>query len=166
MRDVRITLIYEGTNGVQALDLVGRKLAASGGRAVMSFFAEIDAFLADHDEDETLKVFVEGLQTAKAQLQEATMWLMSNGLQNPDNAGAASSDYLHLFGLTGTAYMWALIAKAAAAKIAEGSSDPFYADKLVTGRFFVERVLPDTGSHLAKLKTGSATMMALAADRF
>ena len=166
MRDVRITLIYEGTNGVQALDLVGRKLAASGGRAVMSFFAEIDAFIADHDEDETLKVFVEGLQTAKAQLQEATMWLMSNGLQNPDNAGAASSDYLHLFGLTGTAYMWALIAKAAAAKITEGSSDPFYADKLVTGRFFVERVLPDTGSHLAKLKTGSATMMALAADRF
>ena len=166
MRDVRITLIYEGTNGVQALDLVGRKLAANGGRAVMSFFAEIDAFVAAHEADTGLKVYVDGLRDAKVLLQEATMWLMSNGLQNPDNAGAASSDYLHLFGLTGTAYMWALMAKAAATKIAEGSTDPLYADKLVTGRFFVERVLPDAAAHLAKLKTGSATMMALAEDRF
>jgi hypothetical protein len=166
MRDVRITLIYEGTNGVQALDLVGRKLAANGGRAVMSFFAEIDAFVAAHEEDQTLKTIVEGLQTAKAQLQEATLWLMANGWQNPDNAGAASSDYLHLFGLTGTAYMWALMAKAAAAEIAQGNEDPFYADKLITGQFFVERLLPDAGSHLTKLKTGSATMMALAAERF
>jgi alkylation response protein AidB-like acyl-CoA dehydrogenase len=166
MRDVRITLIYEGTNGVQALDLVGRKLAASGGRAVMSFFAEIDAFVAAHEADADLTVYIDGLRDAKVLLQDATLWLMSNGLQNPDNAGAASSDYLHLFGLTGTAYMWALMAKAAASKIAEGSTDPLYGDKLVTGRFFVERILPDAAAHLAKLKTGSATMMALAADRF
>ncbi|OYU68811.1 MAG: acyl-CoA dehydrogenase [Alphaproteobacteria bacterium PA2] len=166
MRDVRISLIYEGTNGVQALDLVGRKLAADGGRAVMSFFAEIDAYVAEHGEDPTLKPFVEGLAAAKVQLQDGTMWLMQNGLANPDNAGAASTDYMHLFGLTALAYMWARIAQAAQAKIAAGDTDPFYANKLVIGRYFLERVLPDTGSHLAKLKTGSELMMALPADAF
>jgi len=166
LRDVRITLIYEGTNGIQALDLVGRKLAANGGRAVMSFFTEVDGFLAENEANTDLKVYLDGLRDAKALLQDATLWLMQNGLQNPDNAGAASSDYLHLFGLTGTAYMWALMAKAALAKIAEGSTDPLYADKLITGRFFVERLLPDAPAHLAKLKTGSETMMALSADSF
>jgi len=166
MRDVRISLIYEGTNGVQALDLVGRKLAADGGRAVMSFFAEIDAYVAEHGEDPTLKPFVEGLAAAKVQLQDGTMWLMQNGLANPDNAGAASTDYMHLFGLTALAYMWAKIAQAAQAKIAAGDADPFYANKLVIGRYFLERVLPDTGSHLAKLKTGSELMMALPAEAF
>jgi hypothetical protein len=166
MRDVRISLIYEGTNGVQALDLVGRKLAADGGRAVMSFFAEIDGYVAEHGEDPTLKPFVEGLAAAKVQLQDGTMWLMQNGLANPDNAGAASTDYMHLFGLTALAYMWARIAQAAQAKIAAGDTDPFYANKLVIGRYFLERVLPDTGSHLAKLKTGSELMMALPAEAF
>jgi hypothetical protein len=166
MRDVRISLIYEGTNGVQALDLVGRKLAADGGRAVMSFFAEIDAFVAAHGEDLTLKPFVEGLDAAKAQLQDGTMWLMQNGLANPDNAGAASTDYMHLFGLTALAYMWAKIALVAQTKIAAGDSDPFYANKLVIGRYYLQRILPDTGSHLAKLKSGSELMMALPADAF
>jgi hypothetical protein len=166
LRDVRITLIYEGTNGIQALDLVGRKLAANGGRAVMTFFAEIDGFIAEHEADQALKVYIDGLRDAKALLQDATMWLMQNGLQNPDNAGAASSDYLHLFGLTGTAYMWALMAKAALGKIAEGATDPLYSDKLITGQFFVERLLPDAPAHLAKLKTGSATMMAMRAEAF
>ena len=166
LRDVRITLIYEGTNGIQALDLVGRKLAANGGRAVMTFFAEIDGFIAEHEADQALKVYIDGLKDTKALLQDATMWLMQNGLQNPDNAGAASSDYLHLFGQTGTAYMWALMAKAALVKISEGHTDPLYADKLITGRFFVERLLPDAPAHLAKLKTGSATMMALSAESF
>jgi alkylation response protein AidB-like acyl-CoA dehydrogenase len=166
MRDVRISLIYEGTNGVQALDLVGRKLAADGGWAVMTFFAEIDAYVAEHGEDPTLKPFVEGLAAAKVQLQDGTMWLMQNGLANPDNAGAASTDYMHLFGLTALAYMWARIAQAAQAKIAAGDTDPFYANKLVIGRYFLERVLPDTGSHLAKLKAGSELMMALPAEAF
>ena len=125
MRDVRIALIYEGTNGVQALDLVGRKLAADGGRAVMSFFAEIDAFVEANSGDETLKPFTEGLAKAKTELQDATMWLMQNGLMNPDNAGAASTDYMHLFGLTALAYMWAQIAKTAQAKVAAGETDPF-----------------------------------------
>jgi alkylation response protein AidB-like acyl-CoA dehydrogenase len=166
LRDCRIALIYEGTNGVQALDLVGRKLAANGGRAVMSFFAEIDAFVEANAADPELKPFLEGLAGAKAQLQDATMWLMQNGLANPDNAGAASTDYMHLFGITGLAYMWALMAKVSLAKIAGGDSDPFYSSKVAVGRYFLERVLPETGAHLAKLKTGSATMMALPAEAF
>jgi len=166
LRDCRIALIYEGTNGVQALDLVGRKLAANGGRAVMSFFAEVDAFVEANGADPELKPFLEGLAGAKAQLQDATMWLMQNGLANPDNAGAASTDYMHLFGITGLAYMWALMAKVSLAKIAGGDSDPFYSSKVAVGRYFLERVLPETGAHLAKLKTGSATMMALPAEAF
>ncbi|MEW6597375.1 MAG: acyl-CoA dehydrogenase C-terminal domain-containing protein [Pseudomonadota bacterium] len=166
LRDSRITLIYEGTNGVQALDLVGRKLAASGGRAVMSFFAEVDAYIAENEGFETLAPFIAGLQSAKAKLQEATMWLMQNGLANPDNAGAASTDYLHLFGLTALAYSWAMMAKAADARIKAGETDPFFANKLVTGRYFVERVLPEATAHLAKLKTGAATLMALDAEAF
>lgn len=166
LRDSRISLIYEGANGVQALDLVGRKLAANGGRAVMSFFAELDAYAAAHAGDEALKPFVEGLTRAKGELQEATMWLMQNGLANPDNAGAASTDYLHLFALTGLAYAWAQIAEAASAKIAAGDTDPYYAHKLTTGRYYLARVLPETTSRLAKLKAGAETMMALPAEAF
>lgn len=164
LRDCRISLIYEGTNGVQALDLVGRKLAANGGRAVMSFFAEIDGFLAQAGE--TPAAFIKGLADTKAKLQEATFWLMQHGLQNPDDAGAASTDYLHLFGLTALAFMWARMARAAQANIAAGDTDPFYADKLKTGRYFLDRVLPDAAAHLVKLKTGSASLMALEAEAF
>jgi alkylation response protein AidB-like acyl-CoA dehydrogenase len=166
LRDARITMIYEGTNGVQALDLVGRKLAANGGRAVMSFFSEVEGFVGENKADEKLKPFIDGLSDAHAKLREATFWLMQNGLQNPDNAGAASSDYLHLFGLTALAYMWAQMAKAAQAKIKAKDADPYYANKVATGLYFVERVLPDTAGHLAKLKTGSASMMALPAEAF
>jgi alkylation response protein AidB-like acyl-CoA dehydrogenase len=165
LRDSRIAMIYEGTNGIQALDLVGRKLAANGGRAVMSFFAEIDGYVAG-SHDEAVKPFVDGLAGAKAQLQDATLWLMQNGMANPDNAGAASTDYLHLFGLTSLAYMWALQAAAAQSRIVSGDNDPFYAHKLTTGRYFLERVLPEAGAHLAKLKTGSAVMMELPAEAF
>ena len=166
LRDSRIAMIYEGTNGVQALDLVGRKLAANGGRAVMSFFADIDAYVAAHQGDEALKPFVDGLAGAKAELQEATLWLMQNGVANPDNAGAASTDYLHLFALTGLAFAWAQVAEAAQARVAAGETDPYYANKLVTGRYFVSRVLPETGARLAKLKTGAETLMALPAEAF
>ena len=166
LRDVRIALIYEGTNGVEALDLVGRKLAADGGRAGMSFFAELDGFIEANEGDEGLKPFLTGLAKAKAELQEATMWLMQNGLANPENAGAASTDYLHLFGLTGLAYMWTLMAQAAQAKIAAGETDPLYAQKVTVGRYYIERILPETSAHLAKLKTGSELMMALPAEAF
>ena len=166
LRDSRIAMIYEGTNGVQALDLVGRKLASNGGRAVTAFAVELDAFVEAHQADENLAPFVEGLETAKGQLREATLWLMQNGLANPDNAAAASSDYLHLFGLTGLAYMWALMARAAGVRIAAGDADPFYENKLIVGRYFLDRVLPQTAAHLAKLKAGAATMMALPGDAF
>jgi alkylation response protein AidB-like acyl-CoA dehydrogenase len=166
MRDVRIALIYEGTNGVQALDLVGRKLAANGGRAVMTFFAEIDAFVAQNEKNEGLKPFLAGLADAKAKLQDGTFWLMQNGLSNPDNAGAASTDYMHLFGLTALSYMWALIAKTCQAKIAAGDSDPFYATKVVLGRYYMQRILPDAHAHLAKLTSGSELTMALPAEAF
>jgi hypothetical protein len=162
---VRIALIYEGTNGVQALDLVGRKLAADGGRGVMSFFTELDAFIAA-ETDPQMKPFTDGLAKAKGELQEATMWLMQNGLANPDNAGAASTDYLHLFGLTALAYMWSLQAKAALARIAGGDGDPFYERKLVLGRYYIERVLPETASRLAKLKAGADLLMKLPAEAF
>jgi len=166
VRDSRIAMIYEGTNGVQALDLVGRKLAANGGRAVMSFSAELDAYIAGHGDDAVLKPFIDGLALAKGQLQEATMWLMQNGLANPDNAGAASTDYMHLFALTGLAFAWAQMAEAAQAKIAAGDSDPFYGNKLTTGRYFLARVLPEAASRLAKLKSGAEPVMALPADAF
>jgi alkylation response protein AidB-like acyl-CoA dehydrogenase len=166
MRDCRITLIYEGTNGVQALDLVGRKLAANGGRAVTTFFAEVDAFVEAHKAEAGVKDFVDALAGVKAQLQDATLWLMQNGLANPDNAAAASMDYLRLFGLAGLAYMWALMARAAQAKIDAGDADPFYVGKLTVGRYFIARVLPEAGAHLAKLKTGAAVVMALPADAF
>ena len=164
LRDCRIALIYEGTNGVQALDLVGRKLAAKGGRAVMSFFAEVDAAVAEAPAD--AKTFADSLAALKAQLQEATFWLMQNGMADPDNAGAASTDYLHLFGLTALSLMWLKMAVAAQAKVAAGDADPFYAHKLVTARYFAERIAPEGAAHLAKLKTGAATMMALPVEAF
>ena len=166
VRDARITMIYEGANGIQALDLVGRKLPANGGRAIMSWFADIDAFVAENGGEGPIKPYVDGLADAKKKLQEGTMWLMQNGMQNPDNAGAASTDYLHIFGLTALAYMWAQMAKAAQAQVDAGTSDPFYANKLMTGRYFVERILPDTGAHLAKLKTGAEVLMQMPAEAF
>jgi hypothetical protein len=167
VRDARITMIYEGANGIQSLDLVGRKLPANGGRAVFAFFAEVDDFVHAHEDDAELKPFVEALSAAKAQLQDGTMWLMQNAMSNFDNAGAASHDYLDLFGLTALTYMWALMAKAAfAAKKDGGAGDPFYDAKLATGRYFLARSLPDAAAHLAKLKSGADAVMALPADAF
>ncbi len=160
VRDARIAMIYEGANGVQALDLVGRKLAANGGRGVFAWFKLLDDFIAAKKDVAGLAPFIAGLQDARGKLEEATSWLMNNGLADPDNAGAGSMDYLYLFGLTGLAYAWARIADAALAAAA------FYANKLATGRDFVERMLPDAGAHLAKLKSGAAPLMALEIDAF
>jgi alkylation response protein AidB-like acyl-CoA dehydrogenase len=166
LRDARITMIYEGTNGIQALDLIGRKLPAKNGRGIMTFLGELDTFANENDGDGELKPFVEALRTSKDQLQDASMWLMQNGLQNPDHAAAASVDFMHLFGFTALAYMWAIMAKVSLAKIAEGDTDPFYANKLTTGRYFIERLLPDAASHLAKLKSGADTMMSMPVEAF
>jgi acyl-CoA dehydrogenase len=166
VRDARIAMIYEGANGIQALDLVGRKLPRDGGRAVMAFFSEVGAFAKDHGADEAMKPYVAPLSNALGHLQQATTWLMQNAMMKPDNAGAAATDYLHLFGLVTLAYMWARMAKVAQDKIAAGGTTPYLSTKLVTGRFFMERVLPETAAHLARLQSGSATTMELAAEAF
>ncbi len=167
VRDARIAMIYEGANGIQALDLVGRKLGANGGRAIFAFFNEIDDFVHNHEDDADLKPFTDALASTKAQLQDGAMWLMQNGMTNFDNAGAASHDFLNLFGITALTYMWTLQAKAAfAAKKNGGASDPYYDTKLATGRYFLARVVPDAAAHLAKMKTGADPVMALAAEAF
>ncbi|MBV9460244.1 MAG: acyl-CoA dehydrogenase C-terminal domain-containing protein [Bradyrhizobium sp.] len=166
VRDARIAMLYEGTNGIQALDLVGRKLPRDGGRAVMAFFAEVGSFAKEHGADEAMKPYVTPLSMALGHLQQATTWLMQNAMTKPDNAGAAATDYLHLFGLVTFAYMWAKMAKVAQDKIAASGSTPYLSTKLTTGRFFMERVLPETAAHLAKIQAGCATMMELPAEAF
>jgi 3-(methylsulfanyl)propanoyl-CoA dehydrogenase len=165
LRDARITLIYEGTNGIQALDLVGRKLAMNGMRPITSFFAELDAFVAEGGNDET-QPFINAVAETKGKLKTATDWLMNNALKNFDHAGAGSHDYLSLMGLTCLTYMWAKMAKVASAKIAAGDSDPIYANKLATGRYFLDRWVPEAAMHLAKVEAGADSMMALEAEAF
>ncbi len=168
VRDARIAMIYEGANGIQALDLVGRKLAMNGGRAVQAFFKEVGGFCEVHRADEKLAPFTKALKKGLNDLQAATMWLMQNALQKPDNAGAASTDYLHLFGLVALGYMWGRMAKVAQEKLAEGAGEDmtFYEAKLVTGRFFMERMMPETAAHLARISSGADAMMALPAEAF
>jgi alkylation response protein AidB-like acyl-CoA dehydrogenase len=166
VRDARIAMIYEGANGIQALDLVGRKLPKDGGRAAMAFFGEVAAFAKDNGGDEALKSFAAPLSTSLGHLQQATMWLMQNAMAKPDNAGAASTDYMHLFGLVALGYMWGLMAKAASDKIAAGDASDYLKTKLVTGRFFMERVLPATATHLARIQAGADTVMELPAEAF
>jgi hypothetical protein len=168
VRDARIAMIYEGANGIQALDLVGRKLGRDGGRAIGAFFKEVSAFVKEHSADEAMKPYVVPLGEALAQLQQATMWFAQNALKKPDNAGAGSTDYLHLFGLVALAYMWAQIAKAAQDKLkagANGAEERMKA-KLITGQYFMERVLPETAAHLKRITSGADTMMALPAEAF
>jgi len=168
VRDARIAMIYEGANGIQALDLVGRKLGQNGGRAVQSFFKEVGEFCEANRSDEKLAPFTKALKKGLNDLQAATMWLMQNAMAKPDNAGAASTDYMHLFGLVSLGYMWAQMVKVAQEKLGNGAADnaSFYENKLVTGRYFMERVMPETGAHLARISTGADTMMALPAEAF
>ncbi len=168
VRDARIAMIYEGANGIQALDLVGRKLALNGGRAVQAFFKEVGEFCEENRADEKMAPYTKALKKGLNDLQAATMWLMQNAMAKPDNAGAASTDYLHLFGLVALGYMWAQMAKSAEGKLAEGAngSSSFYENKLVTGRYFMERIMPETSAHLARISTGADTLMALPAEAF
>ncbi|MEJ8473345.1 acyl-CoA dehydrogenase C-terminal domain-containing protein [Roseibium algae] len=168
VRDARIAMIYEGANGIQALDLVGRKLPANGGRAVMSFFAEVGAFLKEIEGQEQLSGFAKPLTQGLEHLQQATMWFMNNAMAKPDNAGAGSTDYMHLFGLVGMGYMWAKIAKTVVSKLDAGAGDKedWLKAKLVYGTFYMERIMPETGAHLARISTGADTMMALDGDAF
>ena len=166
VRDARISMIYEGANGIQALDLVGRKLPRDGGRAVMAFFGEVGAYAKEHGADEAMKPFLAPLSTALGHLQQATGWLMQNAMTKPDNAGTAATDYMKLFGLVALGYMWARMAKVTQDKIAAGGATPYLSTKLVTGRFFMEKLLPETAVNLARIQSGSETTMELAAEAF
>jgi acyl-CoA dehydrogenase len=160
VRDARIAMLYEGANGIQALDLVGRKLAQDDGRALKAFMTEVQDFIRSHGE-EAMKPYVGPLAAALGHLQEATAWLMRNAPATPDNAAAGATDYLHLMGLVVLGYMWCRIVEAAMARLAADMRD-----KLVTGRFFVERMLPETAVHLARIRLGAANVMELPAEAF
>ncbi len=168
VRDARIMMIYEGANGIQALDLVGRKLGKDGGRAISAFFAEVGAYVKEHSGDDAMKPYVAPLGEALGHLQQATMWFMQNALAKPDNAGAGSTDYMHLLGLVAFGYMWAQMAKTAQDKLKAGAngSEERMKSKLVTGKYFMERVLPESATHLKRIQAGADSMMALPAEAF
>jgi acyl-CoA dehydrogenase len=167
VRDARISQLYEGANGVQAMDLVGRKLAANGGRAIRAYLAHVDATVKDNAADETLGEFAKPLGASLGHLQEATMWLVQHGMADPENAGAAAMDYLYILGHVAMGTIWTEMAKVAKGALANGhAGDAFYQNKLATGRYYMQRMMPDTASHLAKLKSGAGPVMALDADAF
>jgi hypothetical protein len=167
VRDARIAQIYEGANGIQALDLVGRKLGKDGGRALMAFLNEVGGFIKEKGADEAMKPYVTPLGASLAHLQQASMWFMQNALAKPDNAGAGATDYMHMFGLVALGYMWCKIAAAALAKLpkANGSAQRYNA-KLTTASFFMERMLPETAAHLTRIQSGAATTMELPDEQF
>src|SRR5690606_22310135 len=151
----------------QALDLVGRKLGQNGGRAVQHFFKEVGDFCEENRSDEKMASFTKALKKGLNDLQAATLWLMQNGMKNPDDAGAASTDYMHLTGLVALGYMWGRMAKVSNEALAgTGGDKEFYEAKLVTARYFMERLMPQTAAHLARISAGSESMMALPADAF
>jgi hypothetical protein len=167
VRDARITQIYEGANGVQALDLVGRKLAQNGGRAVGAFFALVTSEIEAAKSTPALSDFATRLEKALGDLQASTMWLMQNAMTNPDNAGAGSTPYLHLMGIVSVGLMWLRMAGAAQAALDAGTDDKtFMETKLVTARFFAERIMPDSGALRRKLEAGAEAIMALPAEAF
>ena len=167
VRDARIAQIYEGANGIQALDLVGRKLGKDGGRALMAFFNEVSGYIKENSADEAMKGFVTPLGASLAHLQQASMWFMQNAMAKPDNAGAGATDYMHMFGLVALGYMWCKIAEAAIAKLPKANgAAPRYSAKLVTARFFMERMLPETAAHLARIQSGAASTMELPDQAF
>jgi hypothetical protein len=165
VRDARIPMIYEGANGIQALDLVGRKLGKDGGRAIIAFFNEVQGAVKEQSGDAVLKALAEPLGKALGHLQQATMWFMQNAMAKPDNAGAGATDYMHLFGLVALGYMWCRIAAAAQAARAADTSGRMEA-KLVIARFFMERLLPETATCLARIQAGAAAVMELPAEAF
>ncbi|MDX1742557.1 MAG: acyl-CoA dehydrogenase C-terminal domain-containing protein [Ruegeria sp.] len=168
-RDARIAMIYEGANGVQALDLVGRKLAQDGGKHVMAFFDMVKTFCKENGgQNEAYdKAFIEPLKAASKDLQAAGMYFMQEGMKNPNNALSGSYDFMHMFGHVCLGLMWAQMAKAAQDALDGGASDTdFYQTKINTGRFYMARRLPATSMHLARIQTGADTVMALEAANF
>lgn len=168
VRDARIAQIYEGANGIQALDLVGRKLAQDGGKHVMAFFDLVKGFIKENEDNEALKAgYLEPLKAASKDLQAAGMYFMQHGVKTPNAALAGSYDFMHLFGHVCLGLMWARMAKAADAALKSGNTDPdFYAAKMATGRFYMARMLPATKMHLARIESGAEPVMALEPAQF
>ena len=165
VRDARIAMIYEGANGIQALDLVGRKIGKDGGRALMAFLNEVGGFIKEKSADDGMKPLVTPLGVSLGHLQQASMWFMQNAMAKPDNAGAGATDYMHMFGLVALGYMWCRIAEAVLAKPANGAA-PGMKSKLVTARFFMERMLPETATHFARIQSGAGAIMELPDEAF
>ncbi len=168
VRDARITMIYEGANGVQALDLVGRKLAADGGKPLMGFFEMVKTFIKEHQDDQELKEnILDPLKAASKDLQAAVTYFMENGMKNPNAALAGSTDFLHMFGHVALGYMWARMSVAARTALDAGHGDAaFYKTKLATGRYYGARQLPATKMHLARILSGPDCVMALDTEEF
>jgi hypothetical protein len=166
-RDARIAMIYEGANGVQALDLVGRKLAQDGGKHVMAFFEMVKSFCSENKDVEGMDEFTEPLKKASKDLQQAGMYFMQNGQKTPNAALAGSTDFMHLMGHVCLGLMWGRMAKAALEALEGGASDAtFYETKLATARYYMTRRLPATAMHLARIESGADPVMALEADQF
>jgi alkylation response protein AidB-like acyl-CoA dehydrogenase len=166
VRDARITMIYEGANGVQAMDLVGRKLAQNGGRAVQAFFKLVDDECAAA-KGSKLEDFATRLEKANGELKAATMWFMQNGMANPNNVGAGAHHYMHIVGIVALGLQWLRMATAAQAALDAGSGNvKFYEAKLVTARYFAERFIPDCGALRRKIEAGSEAIMALEPEMF
>ena len=166
-RDARIAMIYEGANGVQALDLVGRKLGQDGGKYVIAFFEMIKEFCKANTDNPEMAPFVDALKPASKDLQAAVMYFKQNGLKDPNNALAGSNDFMHMFGHVCLGFMWTKMAKAALEALDNGNTDtPFYQTKLATGRFYMARQLPATALHLARITSGAHTVMSLDATAF
>jgi hypothetical protein len=167
VRDARIAMIYEGTNGVQAMDLVGRKLAHKGGRAVQAFFKLVSEEIADAKTVEGAADFAGRLEKALGDLQAATMWFMANGMKNPEHVGAGAHSYMHVMGIAVTGLMWLRMLRAALRLKDAGEGDARFLDaKIVTARFYAERVLPDTGALRRKIEGGAEAIMALEPEMF
>jgi alkylation response protein AidB-like acyl-CoA dehydrogenase len=167
VRDCRITQIYEGTNGIQAMDLVGRKLAQNGGRAVQALFAVVDKECADAKARPELAKLGEAVEAANADLKAATMWFMQNGLVNPNHAGAGAHHYMHIMGIVALGSMWIRMGEVALDALAAGTTDTaYYEAKLTTGRYFGERFCPDTAALRRKIEAGCEAVMALPEEAF
>ena len=170
VRDARIAQIYEGANGIQALDLVGRKLPANKGRAIQLFFALVGGFCEKYEDNAALSPFIKPLTEALERLVEATQWLMRHAIANPDNGGAASTDYLYIMALVTLGYQWAQVARICENQLSNPDDDSFdrafYQHKLVCAEFFMQKVLPETAAHLAKIQAGADTLMTLPAEAF
>jgi len=167
VRDSRIAMIYEGTNGVQAMDLCGRKLASKGGKAVQAFFAMIDEEIAAAKEVAELKDIAERLEKGLGEQKAATMWFMQNAMANPNHLGAGAHHYMHIMGIVTLGFFWLKMAKTALEALASEPEDAaFYQAKLTSAAYYAERFLPDAGALRRKLEAGSENMMALPEEAF